>query len=100
MAGSFLTADLAAMMSEAEFAVRVTVGTGTAAVARSGIFDAGYLEAAGGQVQTVGPALTMRSADVAGVAMFGAVSVGTTAYRVVGIEPDGTGVTVLRLELA
>jgi hypothetical protein len=100
MAGAFLTADLGGMMNESEFGVPVTVGTGTAARVTAGIFDAGYLEASNGQVQSVGPALWMETADVAGVAMFSPLSIGTANFRVVGIEPDGTGITVLRLEIA
>lgn len=98
MPGNFLQVDLVAMMDTAEFASAVTLGTGTAATTVAAIFDAGYSEPLG-EVQSVGPQLTLPTTSAAGVAMYTAVTIGTTAYRVIGIEPDGTGITVLRLEL-
>lgn len=59
-------------------------------------FDARYLDALG--VETAGPALTVASADLPEVTHATAVTVDGVAYRVIGIQPDGTGLTVLRLE--
>ena len=60
-----------------------------------GVFDAEYGEAFG--VGSASPALTCASADVSTVAQGAAVTVGATAYTVRAVEPDGQGVTVLRL---
>jgi hypothetical protein len=40
----------------------------------------------------------VRSTDVPGAAQGDAVTVGATAYAVRGVQPDGTGMTLLLLE--
>jgi len=51
-------------------------------------------------VSASGPALIALSSTVATVAYGTALSVDGVAYTVTAIEPDGTGVTVLRLQEA
>ena len=75
----------------ADFGVSATVG----GVSVQGIFDAAYtdpLGMAGNQ-----PQLTVATADLPAVAVGQAVTINTFAYTVVGIEPDGTGITTLQL---
>lgn len=60
------------------------------------IFDAQYQEQLG--VSGSGPALTCATEDVADVPRGEVVTVGADSYRVVAVEPDGTGITVLRLQ--
>jgi hypothetical protein len=88
-----LAADLAALFSD--FGVPATVG----GVAVTAIFDNNYAEALG---YTAGakPMLLLATAGVPDVAAGDAVVVGSVSYTVAGIEPDGTGLTVLRLESA
>ena len=60
-----------------------------------GVLDEEYGEAFG--VGSASPVLTCASADVSTVTQGAAVTVGAVSYTVRAIEPDGQGVTVLRL---
>jgi len=60
------------------------------------VFDADYGEAFG--VGTSVPAITCATADVSAAVLGTAVTVGATAYTVRAVEPDGQGVTVLKLQ--
>jgi len=62
------------------------------------IVDSPYTQAL--DVATSAWSLTCRAADVTTVVFNDTATVRSVSYRVVGIEPDGTGVTVLRLEKA
>jgi len=64
------------------------------------IFDNGYFAVALGQTEADNktPTLLARSADVADAAHKSMIEVGAAVYKVVGVEPDGTGLTVLNLE--
>lgn len=84
--------DLDGMLDLNVFAVSATV----AGTVISVMFDAEYGEALG--VSGTSPAIWCKSSDVAAVAVGAAVTVGGGSYTVAGIEPDGTGVTVLRLQ--
>ena len=76
----------------ADFGVDVTL----AGASVRGIFDDAYGESFGGLVAGSGPMLRLPSSVAV---TSGATLVhGSTTYSVVGIEPDGTGMTVLRLE--
>ncbi len=76
-----------------DFAQTCTIAGGTV----TGIFDAPY-ERSLGMVDSSGPVLTIRAADWPDVARGDSVTIDATEYSVLGIEPDGTGVTVLRLQ--
>ena len=86
--------DLAPFFSTSDFAVDATLG-GTAV---TGIFDAAYLEPLGSIVEGVGPVFMLSTADAASSAHGTTLVIGAATYKVRGIEPDGTGVTLLRLE--
>ena len=58
-------------------------------------FDQAYAESLG--VSSSGPAATCLSADIATAEVGSVLTVKGADYRVAAIEPDGTGVTVLRL---
>jgi len=64
----------------------------------SAIFDAEYISPL--NVASTNPVLTCRSIDVASVVRGNASVVGAVNYTVRGIEPDGTGITLLILERA
>lgn len=72
-----------------------TAGT-LGGVAVLGIFDAAYVDPLG--VESSGPIYTLPSADAASAFHGTTLAIGATTYKVRGIEPDGTGITVLRLE--
>lgn len=61
------------------------------------IFDAQYVDVLG--TESASPAATCASKDVADVQHDDQIEINGVTYRVTGIQPDGTGVTVLRLQL-
>lgn len=65
-----------------------------------GIFDNEYVEIDNGVAPVVGtkPTLTVRDSDAVGAIAGTNVVVGSTNYKVIIPQPDGTGVTVLILE--
>ncbi len=79
----------------AEFGVSATIAAG----ALQGIFDARPGQAFG-FVDTVGPTFTFATAGWPAVARGAAITIASVAYTVTGIEPDGTGVTVVTLQRA
>jgi hypothetical protein len=84
--------DLAAFFTD--FAETVIV----AGVSGAALFDDGFATVLDGTVATSGPQLTVRQSDFPGAQVGVAVTVRSVGYTIVGIEPDGTGVAVLRLE--
>lgn len=91
--------DLDQLVSEDGFAVLATWNGGQIPV----IFDLVHepVETNIGVVEGLGPTATCKSADIEGVAHDDVITIpvdGTlTRYKVVGIEPDGQGLTVLVL---
>ena len=86
--------DLAPFFDVDDFAVAATLGGN----AVTGIFDAAYIEPLGNLVEGASPVFSLPTASAAGAAHGTALVIGATTYKVQGIEPDGTGITVLRLE--
>ena len=62
------------------------------------VFDAPSAQA--GFVADIGPQAHCQTADVADVEWGSGITINGTAYTVTGIQPDGTGVTVLQLREA
>lgn len=79
----------------ADFGIAATVG----GVAVVGIFDNNYATALGFTSGTQ-PALIVKASDVPAVAQAAAVVILTINYTVTAIEPDGTGLLLLRLQEA
>jgi hypothetical protein len=75
-----------------DFAIDLTVD----GVAVRGVFDNPYAAAFGGMVGGSGPQVFVPSETV--VSRGSAVVIGAKTYTVTGIEPDGTGITLLRLD--
>ncbi len=90
--GDQMEDDLDGMLDLEVFAEQATVG-GTVI---SAIFDAEYGEAL--WVSGTSPAIWCKSSDVDEVEVGDAVTVSGGSYAVAGIEPDGTGLTVLKLQ--
>jgi hypothetical protein len=61
------------------------------------IFDKAYFGALGAMVETTGPQCVGKTADLASVVQGTAVVINATTYTVTGVQPDGTGITVLQL---
>ncbi len=97
--GIELVGDLDTFLDTDEFAVEATYKTRKIKI----IFDAGFDPVTIGQleVEGVGPTVTVKSSDVDGVAhndeLVIPVTGVNTKYKVVGIQPDGTGMTTLIL---
>lgn len=81
----------------------VTLNPNGSAVIIRGIYDAGHVLTDTGQVVDVSdsePMLTVRTKDVTTVVQGSEIDVNSTTYKVVDIQPDGTGITILRLHTA
>ncbi len=77
----------------ADFGVNATIGAATV----RGIFDAAFAESLG-FVGGASPQLLCASADVSSVVEGTAITISGLGYTVAEIHPDGTGVTVIKLE--
>lgn len=86
--------DLTVFFNEDDFAVAATLQ----GAAVSGILDEEYTEPLGNVVEGKTPIFQCRAADVPSVAHGQTLVVGARTFKVRGVEPDGTGVVVLRLE--
>ncbi len=87
------TEDIAAYFDD--FGVDATV----AGAAVRGIFDNGFLIALGVTAGS-GPVLLVDSAGVTSAAQGGTVTLPGGSYTITAMEPDGTGMTLLRLQEA
>lgn len=77
------------------FAVSCVVGGSTV----SGIFDNDFLTSLGVTAGT-GPVLLLPASDAASASQGSSITVAGTSYTITGIEPDGTGMVLLRLQEA
>lgn len=94
--------DLDAFFSTDDFAVTATwTPDGGDPSVITGIFDNEYIEGVGdGEVdfEATHPMFLVKTADVPDVAQGDQLSVNSTSYRIVNVQPDGTGLTLLILE--
>lgn len=88
-------ADLDAYFDTADFAEEASYNGASIPV----IFDDSYklLNALTGGIESSGPQATCKDTDMAGVQHGDQIVIRDTTYYVTGIEPDGTGITVLTL---
>lgn len=86
-----MAADLAVFMNPDEFGSTALVG----GVGVRGLFDRKYTET----LETAGyaPVFTCAAADVSDIAQGDPLTIDGTAYTVVSVEPDGTGLVRLVL---
>lgn len=80
----------------ADFGVDATLGGQTV----RGVFDNNYTDAGALGAYGTQPVFTCATASLAAVAVGDAATVQAVGYTIVGIEPDGTGVSLVRLERA
>jgi len=78
-----------------DFGVDATVG----AAAVRGIFDNDFLTTLGVTAGS-GPVLLLPAASVGSAAQGDSVVIAAVSYTITGLEPDGTGLTLLRLQEA
>jgi hypothetical protein len=88
--------DLAGFFEVADFAVAALYNGATTV---NGILDLAYLEPLGNTVEGSAPVFTCAAASVPAAAHGDTLVVAGRTYKVQGVEPDGTGVVLLRLEL-
>lgn len=90
------TEDLKSFLSTKDFAVSAIYN----GVSVDVIFDSVYFEESTGLVgfQGSAPMATALTSDVPNAAHGDTLVISSVTYKVVGVEPDGTGITVLRLE--
>ncbi len=86
---------LAPFFNPAEFGVAALYNGATTV---NGIFDAAYLEPLGNDVEGYGPVFQCAAASVPSAAHGDTFLISSVTYKVRGVEPDGTGVVLLRLE--
>ena len=86
-----LITDLTTFLNSDEFAVEVTYGAATI----KGIFDNAFIADTqdGIEVETRVPQVTIKTSDISGLVHGDTLNINATVYNVIGIEPDGTGVT-------
>lgn len=89
------TEDLTPFFETADFA---TAATYNGATTVNGIFDREYIEPLGNIVEGTAPVFMCALADLPSVDHDDTLLIGATTYKVKGVEPDGTGVVLLRLE--
>lgn len=92
------TEDLTSMFDETYgFAVPAVFKTKAISV----IYDEEYYAANGQEVdiESTKPAAICKSVDVSGVKIGDGITVDSNAFTVVNVKPDGTGITVLALEV-
>ncbi|MGY8903209.1 MAG: head-tail joining protein [Burkholderiales bacterium] len=83
-------------------AVMSSIANATATVSGgasfSVIFNRNYVDALG--ISTNQPAAVCADADCASLTLGSVITIGATTYTVREVQPDGTGITTLLLELA
>ena len=90
-----LSGDLLSMLDTDEFAILATIGNASVKV----IFDDAYtgVNLQSGEVGTSDPQIAARTADVSTVTQGTSVIINGVVYKVLNNEPDGTGLSILRL---
>lgn len=93
-----MSADNLAMLSPTEFGATSFTLNGKSI---KGIYDAAYYQVIGidGGVESSQPAVICIDADVVGVKHEDVAIIDGNTFYVVGIKPDGTGMTELALEV-
>ena len=93
-----MSADNRAMLSSSEFGATSFTLNG---VGIQGIYDAAYYQVIGvdGSVESSQPAVICVQADTIGVKHEDIAVIDGKTFYVVGIKPDGTGMTELALEV-
>ena len=89
--------DLDLFLSEAEFAVPCTLPGGAVVQV---IFDNAHSDALGNAFESSDPQALGKTSELLGLSHGAEVLIEALAWSVVGVQPDGTGMTRLLLERA
>lgn len=92
---SDLTDDLGIYFDDEEFAVEITFNAGTII----GIFDNEFISAVEGEigVESTAPQVLVKSLDITSSAHGQTMTIEGTDYKIIGIQPDGTGTSIVLL---
>lgn len=90
-----LTNDLSEFLDSNEFAVNITFGSNTII----GIFDDAFeaVEQDENSVENTQPQVIVRDTDITGLVHGDIFTINSIRYNVIGIQPDGTGLTIVVL---
>ena len=97
---SWTTEDIAAMFEDDGLISTAAFShSGGVAVDISVIFDNDFraVNMADGVIESAGPQAVCKSSDVASAVHGDTLAISGTTYNIIGIEPDGTGMTTLIL---
>lgn len=89
--------DFAAFLSSDEFSVPCTLPGGAVVQV---VFDDAHQDALGGAFEASGPTALGVSAELSALGHGSEIQINAASWRVVGVQPDGTGMTRLLLERA
>ncbi len=94
---SDLTDDLDIFFDNSEFAIDILYNAATI----QGIFDNEFFEVVEGSigVETTIPRVLVKSSDVVGAAHDETMTINSIDYNIVGVQPDGTGLTLIILSV-
>jgi hypothetical protein len=93
--------DLTLFLSPSEFSVPAQATTRFGEVVQfQVIFDNGYQSALGGLVESTGPSALVQTIYTADLAHGSTLQIACQTWQVVEVQPDGTGMTLLRLREA
>lgn len=95
--------DRLVFLNTAEFGIEVTLFPNTQnETVIQGIFDAEHFEIDNGLsvISSAEPQLHVRTEDVTSVTQDSALTANGVSYTVADVQPDGTGMTILRLHQA
>lgn len=92
---SDITNDLATFLNTNEFATSITYNSNVI----KGIFDDAYkgINMATGEIESTDPQVVVKTSDVSDIEHGNNLVISSTTYYVIGIQPDGTGLTTLIL---
>ncbi len=90
-----LTNDLDIFLNENEHAVDVTYQAATI----QGIFDAEFSSVAEGEtgIESTAPQVLVKTSDVSSAVHGQTMTINSVVYNIIGIQPDGTGLTLIVL---
>ncbi len=90
-----LTTDLDVFINADEFAVDVTYNAATI----QGVFDDEFSSAVEGEmgVESTVPQVTVKTSDVSSATHGETMTINSVNYNIIGIQPDGTGMTLILL---
>lgn len=90
-----LTNDLDIFLNSNEFAIDITYNSTTI----QGVFDAEFSSAVEGEmgIESTVPQVLVKTSDVSSAVHGETMTINSVVYNIIGIHPDGTGMTLILL---